>query len=142
MVQEVYEYVKRSTSMNELRGIPYKGGYIPVKALVQAMEDSWQNHLKILNFSVYSFAYGYKRDNSITITNEEIRGVLQMPKVGKRMSYSQASKMRCDEGLKIEGEINFDSYLVDIVTWAKSRGLYIEFEDGELEIKNCSGKSS
>lgn len=117
--------------------VAFRGGHIPVSALMRALDSAWDAKLTKLQFRVWNLKHAHNSDpvdESVGITNKEIYGILRMPHVGRRISYSESSEIRCAECFGGSDLLSFESYEMDIVTWAKSRGYYIEFEDGELEI--------
>jgi len=61
-----------------------------------------------------------------------VEAIFRMPKVGKRLSYSQARAKQIERCIR-DGQVNFDPATENIVSWATRNGYYIEFEEGELE---------
>lgn len=66
------------------------------------------------------------------IPRSTVERILAMPRIGKRLSYTEAREIQISECFS-GGAVDFTPAAQDIVQWAIDRGYFIEFAENELE---------
>lgn len=82
---------------------------------------------------------GNKYTVSHEFTDQEIEEMLTMPKVGIGVSFKKLYAMRFMENSNGRYLLNTKLIRKKLILFARERGLYIDFEDGELFFNNISG---